>query len=227
MSKPISIDPNKIRTIGVLGCGGTGSHVATGIARLEIAIRSLGGEFPDVTLMDHDIVEPPNIGRQLYTEHDIGTLKCTALAQRINAGYGLSWESSSTDIGTDLNLVCVDSRKARANIYSQCEDRYEGYTPPYFLDFGNTNNTGQVVFGGGKDIPIPSKQYPELVDTSIKETNQPSCSLAEALESQELYVNQFVASFGLQILWQIFRRGRINQRGFFINLDGCSIPIPV
>lgn len=228
----MNINPNEIREIRVFGCGGTGCHVATGLARLEVAITALGGAFPNVTLLDHDLVDLPNVGRQLYSEHDVGTYKSIALAQRINACYGLSWKHSLQDSVGNLNLICVDSRAARKKIYPKPRTPTkkgkfkQGEYCPYFIDFGNENSTGQVIFGGGA-LPMPHELYPELVDTSIRDSKAPSCSLAEALESQELFVNQFVASYGLQILWQIFRRGRINQRGFFINLDGCSIPIPM
>ena len=215
----MNINPNTIRNIAVLGCGGTGSHIAAGLARLQIAIQSLGGSFPRVTLCDPDTVERPNVGRQLFSEDDIGTNKATALATRINLSYGLDWQSSEVDSSGQLNLVCVDSRKARHRIYSQANPQQS------YLDCGNDASTGQVIFGGG-DIPLPHKQYPKLTDRRLKEAG-PSCSLAQALESQELFVNQAIATYALQILWTIFRYGKINHRGYFVNLNGTTQPIPL
>ncbi len=213
----MNIDPNQIRQIVLLGCGGTGSHVAAGLARLEIAIRALGGKFPRVLLCDPDVVEAPNVGRQLFSHAEIGLPKATALAQRINLSYGLQWEASQSDSQGCLNLVCVDSRRARRKIYDAASPH------ALFLDFGNTSNTGQVIFGGG-EIPLPHRQFPRLADLRYKDDHTPSCSLAEALESQELFVNQMMATYGLQMLWSIFRRGALKCQGYFINLDGSAHP---
>ena len=217
----MNINPNNIRSIAILGCGGTGTHVSAGLARLKLAVESLGGRFPRVTLCDPDIVELPNVGRQLFGEDDVGTNKATALSSRINLSYGMDWNASETDELLDLNLVCVDSRSSRHRIYRQ-----SAVIPHHlFLDFGNDASTGQVVFGGG-DLPRPDKAYPSLVDRRFKDQT-PSCSLAEALESQELFINQAVATYGLQLLWQIFRYGKLTCRGYFINLNGSTQPIKI
>lgn len=216
-----NIDPHNLLTISVLGCGGTGSHVAAGLARLELAIRSLGGEFPRVALCDPDLVEPPNVGRQLFGADDVGCNKATALASRINLSYGLEWDGGETDVHGDLNLVCVDSRRARHRIYRTGRPRKGAL----FLDFGNDASTGQVILGGGA-LPRPDQAWPRLVDRRLKDPG-PSCSLAEALSSQELFVNQAIATYGLQLLWSIFRYGKVPCRGYFINLNGSTQPIPL
>lgn len=226
----MKINPSTLHSIGLYGCGGTGSHVASGLARLEHAIRALGGDFPHVTLYDHDTVEEPNIGRQLYTEQEIGQHKSIALAHRINLGYGLQWQASIEDHRSNLNLICVDSRGARRSLYPAKRKTLKSgkYKEPQYgnlyLDFGNAASTGQAIFGG-RELPTPAEAYPELTDGRIKDDNAPSCSLAQALESQELFVNQMVATLGLQILWSIFRRGRVTNRGYFFNLEGSTNPI--
>ena len=60
------------------------------------------------------------------------------------------------------------------------------------------------------------------------EDNTPSCSLAEALEKQDLFINQSVATFALQLLWQFIREGGLNIHGYFINLEsGRFTPLPI
>lgn len=60
------------------------------------------------------------------------------------------------------------------------------------------------------------------------EDNTPSCSLAEALEKQDLFINQGVATFALQLLWQFIREGGLNIHGYFINLEtGKVTPLPI
>lgn len=217
----MNINPHSIRSIAVLGCGGTGSHVAAGLARLQIAVESLGGKFPDVTLCDPDIVEPPNVGRQLFGDADVGINKATALASRINLNYGFEWSALEVDQLDCLNIVCVDSRRARFDIYKRVKQYQSAY---HFIDCGNEASTGQVILGGGS-LPLPNKAFPKLSDRRLKDDNAPSCSLAEALEHQELFVNQIVATYALQLVWSIFRHGKVTCRGFFINLNGSTQPI--
>lgn len=217
----MNINPHTIGTINVLGCGGTGSHVAAGLARLQIAVDSLGGKFPHVRLCDPDMVELPNVGRQLFGDGDIGTNKATALASRINLSYGFNWSASETDHLDELNIICVDSRRSRWAIY----DRVKRFESAYrFIDCGNDASTGQVILGGG-NLPLPNKAFPRLSDRRIKEDNTPSCSLAEALEHQELFINQSIATYALQLVWSIFRYGKVTCRGYFINLNGSTQPI--
>ena len=217
----MNINPNQIHSITVLGCGGTGSHIAAGLARLQIAVQSLDGKFPAVRLCDPDIVELPNVGRQLYGRSDIGVNKATALANRINLNYGFEWTASDVDGTSHLNIVCVDSRRARHAIYAKSASTYRRN---HYIDCGNEASTGQVILGGS-ELPLPNKAFPTLTDRRLKDDNTPSCSLAEALEHQELFINQAIATYALQLVWSIFRYGNVNCRGYFINLNGSTQPI--
>ena len=60
------------------------------------------------------------------------------------------------------------------------------------------------------------------------ENDEPSCSLAEALTHQELFVNRALTSFALHLVWTMFRRGEIRVAGCFLNLqEMTTVPIPV
>ena len=60
--------------------------------------------------------------------------------------------------------------------------------------------------------------FPELADDSVPEHNAPSCSVAEALERQSLFVNRVVASHALALLFDLLGRGSIGHAGAFLNL---------
>lgn len=47
----------------------------------------------------------------------------------------------------------------------------------------------------------------------------PSCSLAEALEKQDLFINSILAQAGCGLLWKMIREGRTFYRGIYLNLD--------
>jgi hypothetical protein len=56
----------------------------------------------------------------------------------------------------------------------------------------------------------------------------PSCSLAEALEKQDLFINSALAQLGCDLLWKMFRHGMTEQRGLYLNLETMTVnPMPV
>lgn len=109
------------------------------------------------------------------------------------------------------------------------------------MDFGNAQTTGQVFIGTVRNkirqptskefIPVPGMNVitEEVNYFTIEEKDSgPSCSLAEALERQDLYINSILAQVGCDILWKMFKEGRILYRGAYINLDTLRVnPIPV
>lgn len=109
------------------------------------------------------------------------------------------------------------------------------------MDFGNAQTTGQVILGTvQKKISQPkSKQYQavgplKVIAEYVKysavkvEDSGPSCSLTEALEKQDLFINSTLAQLGCNILWKMFRQGLIEHQGLYINLDTMKVnPIGV
>lgn len=243
--------------IALIGAGGNGSQMLTGLARLDRALRSLGhpGGF-EVTTWDPDTVSVANIGRQLFSPADVGLHKAIVLTHRVNCFYGLDWRAIpgryNADMerayyGTyhnmnkpDLVISCVDTAASRREIESMIK---HAWCCKYWLDLGNRQQDGQVILGetnkgevpkrGKKSFfpkPLPTVMdiFPELHDESLVEDNHPSCSLAEALESQDLFVNQSVVTWALHLLWTLFRKGEIEHHGYFINLEtGVVNPLPV
>lgn len=67
-------------TIHVAGAGGTGSQVITNLARMNVALQALGHPGLHVTVFDPDIITEANIGRQLFSETELGQGKATALS---------------------------------------------------------------------------------------------------------------------------------------------------
>ncbi len=238
----------------LIGCGGNGSLMLTCLGRLNHALTALGHPGLDVTAYDDDTVAEANMGRQMFSPSDVGLHKGSVLVHRVNQFFGLNWRAvprrfaSLQDAGSiQLNgkptivVVCVDSAAARANIYGLLESMH---LRGYILDLGNRASDGQVLLGqlpvrddlppllagDGMEppvrLPAPHQELPELVDTAAPEDDVPSCGLAEALERQELFINQAVATPALALLWEFFRYGQITWRGAFVNLrTGSMRPI--
>jgi hypothetical protein len=56
----------------------------------------------------------------------------------------------------------------------------------------------------------------------------PSCSLAEALLKQDLFINSALANAGGSLLWQMFTEGMLFNKGFFLNIkEFTSLPIAI
>lgn len=247
--------PNCFRTeqIGVVvaGAGGNGSQVITGLARMHIALTALGHPGLKVRVYDPDIVTEANVGRQLFSPSDVGQYKSDVLVNRINCYFGLDWiarpvKFSPSAEECDILIGCVDSAAARRDLG---KSHYS-----YWLDLGNQEKKGQIILGESprfgierdeddddaadgstvvKQVEIKKRLltvlelFPEL-NGKVQEDNQPSCSLAEALGRQDLFINQTIATFGLQLLWQFIRQGGLDIQGYFINLEsGIVRPLPI
>lgn len=59
-------------TVLVAGAGGTGSQVITSLARMSVALQALGHPGLHLTAFDPDTVTEANIGRQLFSETELG-----------------------------------------------------------------------------------------------------------------------------------------------------------
>ena len=69
------LNPRHPVTVFVIGAGGTGSQVITNLARMSMALQALGHPGLHVTVFDPDTVSQANIGRQLFSETELGLNK--------------------------------------------------------------------------------------------------------------------------------------------------------
>ena len=240
------IDPSMLEgriDVHLVGVGGNGAQMASRLARLDIAMRALGHPGGlHVTAWDPDEVSESNVGRQLYSASDVGQNKNVVTTHRLNMFYGLDWKAqpfrfepkaSISTFSPTLVISCVDSRAARQRLHKQTE------SANYWLDLGNTESTAQVVLGqpsrrkwneetGGPRLPCVTELYPELFERAPNENNTPSCSVRVSLASQGLFVNDAVVTFGCQLLYQLFSKGRLAVHGAVMNLDTMrTAPIEV
>ena len=228
--------------INLIGAGGTGSQVLTSLARVNCALLQLGHPGVHVTVIDSDVVTRSNLGRQLFSSAEVGLNKAFVLATRINRFFGFAWDAVRENYpyeGCDtanITITCVDNVKARVEIGRYLRKHKNGTdgdkdltTPYYWLDFGNTTVTGQVVLGTINNIKQPKNDGVQAVGglkcvdnlfdlRKVKDDDSgPSCSLAEALRKQDLFINSTIAQLGCNILWKLFS-GSIENHGAFLNL---------
>ncbi|WP_417355455.1 PRTRC system ThiF family protein [Flavobacterium sp.] len=253
------ISPTNPITVNLIGAGGTGSKVLTALMEMNHSLMALGHAGLSVCLWDDDRITAANIGRQRFAESETGLYKSVALINRVNRFSGTNWKAQTLKFEKDsltryseemravIYISCVDSVQSRFEIADilrglRSNQRYYRDCPKYWLDFGNSQYTGQVILSTIGEIrqpdsrkyqtvanlPFITEEYGELLKQSETSDTTPSCSLAEALEKQDLFINASLTQMGCSVLWGLFRNGMTPYRGFFLNLkDFRSQPVLV
>lgn len=239
------LNPTHPITITVIGCGGTGSQIITALARIHHSLQALGHPGFMVHAYDNDIISESNIGRQMFSPADIGLNKASVCISRINRFLGLNWESHSIlyDHQHQSNIIisAVDSYDARIGIHMLMMTRTKTINQQphekmfYWIDFGNTKSTGQVIFGTIDKIKQPSSKFetvealPVFTDLYSKsdvdsiDDDGPSCSIAQSLNKQDLFINSTLANIGCDLIWKLFKNGQIEFRGCFLNMSSFKL----
>ena len=170
-----------------------------------------------------------------------------ALVSRFNRFYGTGWRAkprffTKNDKCGNIVISCVDSVKARLVVdkaFENCKrtSRCNEDSCFYWMDLGNGQTTGQC-FIGSIEISQPSSEnclavslLPTIsteIDLSSvnEEESGPSCSMAEALQKQDLFINSTLCELAGSLLWSLFKDNSLEYRGFYINLETMRV-VPV
>ena len=250
------LQPTNPITVNLIGAGGNGSLMLTHLARMNHSLISLGHAGLDVNVFDDDTVAEPNLGRQQFAHCELGLPKAVALVSRTNRFYGTHWkainkkfEKNGRDVDNILRagiyISCVDTASSRFGIAETiqqiCQQSHYMNKALYWLDMGNGQQTGQAIlstigthhqppsekFTTVGNLPFITEEYMDLL-LAQDDTDTPSCSLAEALEKQDLFINPAITALAASLLWKTFRQGYILEKGFFLNLNTyTSTAIPL
>jgi tRNA A37 threonylcarbamoyladenosine dehydratase len=86
---------------------------------LHQAMRALGLQGLQVTLMDGDLISETNCVRQPFSRGEVGLHKSIVMASRLNQFWGLNWDAApeyltdKSKLNFDIVVGCVDTRNAR------------------------------------------------------------------------------------------------------------------
>ncbi len=254
---PLALDPSyalavpvfpcrahKLRII-LAGCGGTGSWAAPHVARIASEARQRWQRV-ELVFVDPDVVEDKNIPRQNFVPAELGINKACALAQRyavwgaeiqaLTAPYdprlASNWDTLTVVIG------CVDNAAARQSI-AQSLERGGSVPSVWWLDAGNSRESGQVLFGSANQVsalkeafklgtyctalPSPALVQPQLLEPLPEEIAGHTLSCAElaAVNAQSLVINNNIACIASDYLAR-FLLGELRRFATYIDLGSGS-----
>lgn len=231
----------------LVGAGGTGSTLALFLAGLAYHTRQKGIRV-ELTLVDPDVVEMKNCGRQavsLQAAMAGGVHKVDDLSLRLNAAYGLdiaAWpERYEAEMGArwlnqgsrgvahqHLIVGCVDSHTGRREI-ARTVEAFRGRI--WALDSGNDRVSGQILIGNTTDVNqirldplglcsgLPS---PYLQEPGLLEPEPEaptlSCAGMTLAGAQSLMVNRLAAAIAAQYVTGFVLQRQVTQMGTTFNL---------
>lgn len=245
---PYLTNPVHRISVDLIGAGGSGSQMLSALARIDCSLRALGHKGLHVTVYDPDTVEQTNIGRQLFGPRDTGLNKADCLVTRFNRFYGLDWQSEPRKFGkedrlSNIVITCVDNIATRREVGDRFPKRVNEHRPEfesyYWLDLGNGRRSGQALLGSNNiaqpgsrkftpvgKLPLATEEFD--YSTIDEKESGPSCSLAEALSKQDLFINSALVQMAGSLLWTLLREPIIDTRGFYLNLESMrTSPIHV
>ena len=236
----------------VVGCGGTGSWLLPGLARIAQATRE-SGQNVEILCVDPDHVEEANITRQNFCEAEIGLPKAETLARRMSPIFGGAIKAITARFepemiadfrGESLVLIgCVDNYLARRQLERALSVFGRGQSAPavWWLDCGNGRDNGQVLIGSATQVeqlkaafrapgrcailPAPSLQHPELLQPGRgNEPRRVSCEHLLLASAQSLMVNQRTAATAAGMLFRL-AEGSLNIYAAYFDLpSGTAHP---
>lgn len=247
--------PKEIQIV-LVGCGGTGSWLAPHIGRFLAVLREQGKHASGL-FVDPDVVNPVNIPRQNFCqeEADLHLPKALTLARRYGGAWGVDIGYAVADFDPAMlhdlfdKLVvlvgCVDTAAGRQAMWKALEKNSQyargGATPILWLDCGNGEDYGQVLFGNVKRaeevkagldasglcsaLPCPAWQHPDLLAPLPEEARPHTLSCAEMARAnaQGLTINALVAATAAEYLKALLLTNNLRSFATYINLPTLSV----
>lgn len=235
---PFIVRPGPV-TVALIGCGGTGSHIAQSLARIAAHLQASRTDLR-LIFIDGDCVEERNVGRQLFTPADVGKNKAQVLAARFSALFGLAIDAVPEMATVDrlaalggltrryggkndsvgLLVGAVDNAVARKTLHGAL---HQQSCWNVWLDCGNHEHAGQVAVGtetdavqlqGAIKLGICAKlPAPSVVYpdllTATERRRREDCAAAMEDNLQGLMVNTQVGAIAAAYLEQLIVRRRV------------------
>lgn len=249
-ASPVIVAAHSVLRLVLVGCGGTGSHMAHTVAQLA-RVLSDSGRSVEVLFVDPDHVEQKNVPRQNFCPAELGLNKAETLANRYASAWGLDIQAVTAKFHPDLAdpgyngltvlIGCVDTAAGRKAMHAALKHNDRHQAPRvWHLDCGNAKDYGQVRIGATADadrlgaafatrgmctnLPAPGLQAPDLLAPPPDEEAPEKLSCAEliALNAQSLVINKLIASVASDYLVRLLLTSDLKRFATFVSASACS-----
>ena len=207
--------------IVMLGCGGTGGHIAPHLYRLLHALFR-----PSKVIVCDG--EKKNLVRQNFIASDLGKNKAEVLAMRYSGAFGMEtcfsdrFAESEQQLKTLLTpnqrnalvilIGAVDNNRSR----QLCNSVFYQSRELIYIDSGNGLSSGQVVCGirrNNRTVQKPvARFYPDILEPTDKFPSELSCAEASVSAPQAITANIMAATLVLCMLYNILAAGELVTR---------------
>jgi len=232
-----------IGEVVLVGLGGTGSQTARSLCRIVYDLRRRGHHTPSLKFVDPDVIEMKNVGRQMFTEADLGKNKAATLASRFNLAMGLNIvvypepfdaDKHASRYGT-LVIGCVDNHVARlelskvTGLWVDCgNDRTSGQ-----VSIGNTSNPAEVRRCIKADqythLPNAALLFPQLLEPDPTPESRPvpaptaSCADLVEMGDQSLLVNDMIGIVASEYVYKLLNRLPVLSFLTYVDTESLSM----
>lgn len=181
--------------IAIIGCGGIGSPTALTLAKMG---------FPEITLIDKDVVETYNIPSQFHFNDCLGVYKAESLKNTIKAfipdvTINVVNELASVENLDDHTIVisAVDSMKARSEIWEMLPQLY---TMQHFIEGRMSAEAGMIfTINDFHTNAAYKKKYTDNCLYSDEEAVADTCT-AKAIIYNTILMGGWIAAITKQII---------------------------
>lgn len=229
ISMASTIDAGRGMHFILVGAGGNG-------ARLVPPLMQILNPHDHLSIVDHDLVEDRNLGRQHFSPSDIGRYKALVLAERYRRSLGgqpigisahttqLTEEDASataSSLARDSHAAtvligCVDNAAARRAILKAAQATMSNHTPSVaWVDVGNAFKDGQVILSL-LNWPVALKTDGVLVSSSVSVN----------MRGMELAMPQLLVSRAEDVE-EPSCRDRVDLQSVMINVQAASAALNV
>lgn len=125
----------------------------------------------------------------------------------------------------DFVISCVDTRAAHRAMHAAFTSQSGLWARVrYWLDLGNSSSNGQFLLGQPRNavnkafrerLRTVTELLPQIMSEDLGEDDLPSCSAAEALDRQEPFVNNVLATSALSMVTRLLRHSQLSFHGAF------------
>jgi PRTRC genetic system ThiF family protein len=203
-----------------------------------------------LTIVDPDLVEEQNLGRQLFCDAEVGVPKAEALTRRYGQAWGLNVSSyvgkydDSLVLGAEVTILvgCVDNADARVTLAQTLQHNSEIQPSSiWWLDCGNLFDTGRVLLGSACSLdqlhgafknrntclalPGPTMQSPGLLEPQPEELagSGMSCAAMAAANLQSLNINARIAAEASDMITRLLVTRDLKRFACEVNLAAGTV----